>query len=357
MRDNKHNMSDASNLFVGLNADAIRFADADARRRMEPLLSDLTKDKWTVVKNNSSRTVYRFDGTDLKSSQGDVGVLYLKHFHSSSLFHRLLGHMGLSDARCEMKFSRRLSEKGVAVQKVLAAYRHKGVEWLISDGIEPSVPLDKWHTGQLSLGNHSAIRSATVALAELVGKMHACGVIHRDLHCGNILVRHAETGTGKKTELVLMDLHRMLGGRRLSRRSRAANLSQLYHDRRLWTTQSQRLRFLRNYLCASGAEGTIRGWVRLIGMFAGRHSRRLYAQRDRRIFANNRYFSRLGIAGWHTHVILASKRHIPGSAACGHTFTTKDWEKNPVQPGHAVHQRRRYGNQRFAKQLCHSSQA
>ncbi len=321
MTTDKHHMPDASELFVGLDAGAVRFADADARRRLEPLLSGSSDNRWSMVKHNVSRTVYRCEAS------GSAGVLYLKHFHNPSLLHRLGSRIGLSDSRCEMRFSRYLSGNGVPVPKALATCYHKGAEWLISDGIEPSVPADKWHAEKLSAGNHAAIDAAIIALAEMVGRMHACGVIHRDLHCGNVLVRINESSRGRFGGLVLMDLHRMLRRRRLTRRRRAANLAQLFHDRRLWTTRSQRLRFLRRYLRAAGAEGTIRGWVRLIEMLAHRHSRKLHAQRDRRIFATNRYFASLSVAGRRTHVILASKRRLPGSSACEHTFDAEDWLK------------------------------
>ena len=231
-----------------------------------------------------------------------------------------------------MRFSKYLSGNGVPVPKVLATCYYKGAEWLISDGIAPAAPADKWHAEKLSEGNHAAIDAAILALAELIGRMHACGVIHRDLHCGNVLVRTDESAEGRFGGLVLMDLHRMLRRRRLTRRRRAANLAQLFHDRRLWTTRSQRLRFLRRYLRAAGAEGTIRGWVRLIEMLGDRHRRKLHAQRDRRIFATNRYFARLSVAGRRTHAILASKRRLPGSGACEHTFSAEDWQEALSDP-------------------------
>lgn len=312
-------------LLAGLELDAVRFAGKDARRRLEPLLAEWTHRRSageiSLVKHNVARTVFRC------RPEGDPGVLYFKHFHSATLLHRLQRRLGLADALCEMRFSAYLCGVSVPAPKILAACWRNGAEWLISEGIEPSAPADAWHLEQLARGDDAAVRRALIALAELVARMHASGVRHMDLHCGNLLVR-----TGSRPGLVLMDLHRMNRRRRLSRRSRAANLAQLLNDRLLWTTRSQRLRFLRHYLRAAGAEGTLRGWVRVIEPITARYRRRLYAQRERRVFSNNRYFARLGPGGYRAHVVLASKRHVPASRASQLTFTARQWREVLADP-------------------------
>ncbi|OPX24943.1 MAG: hypothetical protein B1H04_01105 [Planctomycetales bacterium 4484_123] len=318
---NKGSMSavQPQQMLSALDDDSVQYRDEAARRRVAALVRSGCR--WSVVKGNVARTVYRGDGGP------GAGVFYLKHFHSPALLHRLRRRLGWSDAGREMRFSEYLSRHRVPVPRVLAACCRGGVAWLITEGIEPAVPADRWHMEALARGDHVAIRRATVALAELVGRMHASGVLHRDLHCGNVLVRPGAPG-----QVVLTDLHRVRRRRRLSRRSRAANLAQLLHDRRLWTTRSQRLRFLRHYLRASGAEGTLRGWVRLIEPLARRHSRRVYAQRDRRIFGRNRYFAPLAAGGYCGQVVLASKRQVPGSRASAVTFRPEDWRDALADP-------------------------
>jgi hypothetical protein len=78
----------------------------------------------------------------------------------------------------------------------VAAVCEGGVEWVATEAVEPSVPADIWHAQRLREGaaGLAAVRQATVALAQLVGRMHAAGVLHQDLHCGNILIREGGDG-------------------------------------------------------------------------------------------------------------------------------------------------------------------
>jgi len=70
---------------------------------------------WRRVKHNTSRTVYRgrIAGRDV----------YLKHFHSRSLIHRLARRLGVSDARCEMRFSQYLTAQGVPTARSPGTWR------------------------------------------------------------------------------------------------------------------------------------------------------------------------------------------------------------------------------------------
>ena len=300
-------------------AGGVVFADEAAAALLGERLAELCRPhggRWEQVKHNASRTVYH----------GRIGPeqVYLKHYHSRALIHRFRRMLGASDAFIEMRFSRYLLSRGVPAVPALAAQCRRGSEWLVTRAVAQSEPADTWHASQLARGRQGqqAVRRATVTLAELIGRMHAAGVIHRDLHCGNILVRTDR----RPVELVLTDLHRAARRRRLPRRVRAGNLAQLYHDRLSFTTRTDRLRFLRHYLRVSGAAGTLRGWHRLVEDFARRHSRRQHRQRDRRVFGNNRYFARVWPArGWRGHVVLASKRRMGGSKAAEMVFAEEAW--------------------------------
>lgn len=323
------------------DSQAVQYVDAQAHRRLGPILLETDGQSnldCSLIKSSISRSVYRCQVG--RAGTGTTSVFYLKKFHNPSLIHRLQRFMGFSDSRCEMRFSKYLLQKEVPVPGVLARYSRNGSDWLLMEAVEPSVSADKWFEEQLARGNYPAIRAATVELARHIGRMHACGVIHRDLHCGNILVRvplrhnglndNSEDEGGSDSSfagLVITDLHRMRYRRHLSRRSKAANLAQLYQDRRYWLSRTEQLRFLKHYLQASRASGNLRGWVELIEMLARAHRRRLNAQRDRRIFKTNRYFASISVSGYRGHVVLASKRYVPGSLAYHHVFTVEDWQK------------------------------
>ncbi|MCD4824839.1 MAG: hypothetical protein K8S55_09530 [Phycisphaerae bacterium] len=278
---------------------------------------------WQLVKQNPSRSVYRgqIDGADV----------YLKHYHGRSLSHRLRRLLGRSDALREMQFAKYLTANGIETPCPLAGRFDSGIEWLLSHAVAPAEAADQWHERTLRQGSAGkrAIQTYIAAIGTLIGKMHSVGVAHWDLHCGNIMLKTSSA----EPQLVLMDLHRMQRRRRLSRRAMAANLAQLFHDRYHFTTRTERLRFLKHYIPASGRGGSLRGWQMLVEDFASRHTKKQYAQRDRRIVGSNRYFTRLKFAaGWRGHVVLASKRQLGGSKAAGLTFTTDQWRKILADP-------------------------
>lgn len=305
------------------------YADEPARQLLDGAvaqIADPTADNWRIVKRNASRTVYR-------GTVADRGV-YLKHFRSRHTLHRLGKAIGHSDALHELAFIQYLRDRGVETTPPLAACCTDGLEWLATEEVAPAMQADSWHAEMLRQGarGRAKIRQAAAELGRLVGRMHRAGVYHCDLHCGNVLVRTDR----EQPELVLIDLHRAKRHRRLSRRLRARNLAHLHHDRRYFTTRSDRLRFLRAYLQASGGPGSLRGWAMQVEMFSARHTRRQHAQRERRTTGNNRYFSRVDLScGWKGHVVLASKRQMAGSKAADCVFTPDQWKQVLADP-HAL---------------------
>lgn len=300
-------------------AEKIRFADASAEALLRPHLAELhhpDRSAWTLVKKNANRTVYR--------GQLEGLTVYLKHYHSRSWDHRLRRRMGGSDALREFRFGLYLRDHNVPTATPLAARCDSQGEWLLTQAVAPAEPADVWHDQQRHEGpaGQKRLRRGVAALGTLIGRMHQAGIVHRDLHCGNVLVRT----NGQSPRPVLMDLHRAYRRRRLSRRRKAANLALLFHDRYNFTTRTERLRFLKHYIAASGSKGSVRGWLFLIDRFARRHTRRQHAQRDRRTEGDNRYFAPVALpGGWRGNVVLASKRRLGGSQAARVEFEKNDW--------------------------------
>ena len=304
---------------------AVRYADEDARRLVEPRLGELADPhgRWRQVKQNASRTVLR--------GQLDGQGVYLKRFHQRSTVHRTARKLGLSDAAHEFDAALNLREHGVTTPEPLAVCCDQGSEWVLTREVDSATPADQWGADrfQRDAKGLAVYRRATVLLGELVARMHNAGVLHQDLHTGNVLVQQTDKGL----DLLLMDLHRTVRRRRLSRLARAKNLAMLYHDRLDFTTRTDRLRFLAAYLRVSGGPGTLRGWTLLVEKFGWAHRRKIFAKRDRRILSEGKYFAPLEIGdGWRGHAVLASKRRLGGSRAAQRTFTAEQWAQALAEP-------------------------
>lgn len=302
-------------------------ADSSARdlvREHIDQFNDPAAAGWRKVKQNASRSVWT---GAIRGQQ-----YFLKQFYSRTFAHRLLRKFGRYESAKELRFMQYLRSKRVETAQPVAARRYAPNEWVVTVAVEPAEPADQWHRRQLRDGRpgQDRIRRITCALGRMIGRMHAAGVIHNDLHCGNVLVtRDAKD----KPSLVLTDLHRVRRARRLSRRARARNLAQLFHDRYDFTTRTDRLRFLRAYLVASQARGTLRGWRILVEHFGYRHRARQNRRRDRRIVGNNRYFHQVRPGrGWSGHVVLDSKRKTTGSLAACMQFTPEQWHEALESP-------------------------
>jgi heptose I phosphotransferase len=307
------------------------YADAAAKALLREHVEALTHPdpaRWELVKQNASRTVRRglIEGQEI----------FLKHFHNTNLAHRLRRLLGRNDAMREMRFSQFLRSHDVLAPAPLAARMGRKGDWLVTKAVAPAVTVDEWNEPNSGLEPRGARakQQAIREIARLIGRMHRAGVLHRDLHCGNLLLQTVGAPAGESSfRAVLMDLHRMSRRRRLSRRQMAKNLASLYHDRVCFTTRTERLRFLKCYLTETRRPGTLHGWAWLVEEFARRHTVSQHVQRDRRTFENNRYFQRVGPArGWRGHVVLASKRHLGGSRAASMVFRAEDWSAVLADP-------------------------
>ena len=279
------------------------------------ILRNPDQHNWELVKQTRDMTVYRGEINGINA--------YIKQFHPQSLTGKIRKALGFKEALREMQFATLLNNAEIHTPRPMAAETGHN-NWLVVRAIEHFMPADKWHIQQLQRGTEGRknIKKANVALARMIGKMHSAGILHCDLHCENLLIR---TDTDKPTP-VLVGLHHLKHHKRLNRRQMARNLSQLYRDRVFFSTRSDQLRFLKQYLSFAPKIGLLWGWLYLIELFALRESDRQYRNEDSRIFATNSFFTKLKLKnGWHGHAILRSNHKPPGSLISDMEFTEADW--------------------------------
>lgn len=312
----------------GYKSGSIVWADkqtAEALRSCASTFNSPLSAGWNKIKHNPSRTVWQ-------GRLPDGREVFLKQFHSRSTLHNIKARFIKSDAKREFEFSRILEANGIATPKVLAYRSDNLSNWILTESLNPALPLDKWHEQQINDGaaGKRRIRLCITMLADLLAKMHAAGIEHQDLHCGNIFLSKHDN----QVQLAVMDLHRIRLHRVMFRRRRSINLALLMHDRLPSTTRTERLKFLRTYIKSSGVKGTLRGWQWLVEFFWEKHAGRLHRQRDRRVLGRkNLYFTRIKLKDhWKGHVILASKRQMLDSQAAKMEFRIIDWQQLLRQP-------------------------
>lgn len=161
---------------------------------------------------------------------------------------------------------RTLVEHGIPVPDAAAAGRTPGGEsFFCSAELEGAVTLE-----DLLSDPRRRCRSRVRRLAELVRRLHAIPMCHRDLYFCHIFVRREDEA------LFLIDLQRLVGGpgRRLRRRWLVKDLAALRHaSDRPGVTRADRLRFLLAYLDRRRVDPEVRAWVRRVERKARRIAR------------------------------------------------------------------------------------
>jgi len=221
----------------------------------------------------------------------------------------------------------------VPVATALKGYRGMGgSSLLITEAVENVEPLNDYWL-RICEDRHRA-NLLSESLARLIARAHQCGFQHDDMHPGNILVRE----TGRRGEVLFVDLHSVRIGRSVSLREVYSNLAQLHQWFRRHSTLTRRWRFLENYIAYRHRFGQASSFARnfsfepkrlvtRVATQAQRHAERLWSKRDRRTRRTGRYFARIRPAGgWRGHVLLRSK-HPPATAqAAALCYTPQQWE-------------------------------
>ncbi len=223
---------------------------------------------------------------------GPHGQLFLKRYKIRGLTDRLKYLVVPSKARKEWRMAHRALRKSIPTPLPLAmAERSKGCflqdALLITQAISPSYPLIEL----ISQGGHEGI---FFQAARLLSQTHKAGLLHQDLHAGNILVGMAEK------KLYLIDLHRSRFVRSVSRRRSIWNLAQFFYSLQASLSPEGKKAFLQQYDDEEDIfKGTLEQGLKEIARQEASLHRRHMKSRTKRCLKESGGFYVAKEDGWH----------------------------------------------------------
>lgn len=251
-----------------------------------------------IVKHGPHRTVYRvaLPGLDCHIKQN-----------------RLLGPRAWlrelvrpAKAHIEYDRARAVAARGIATIQPLAVGYHPpwagpGDSFLVSRTLDGTVPLDAWIHDVFphdAPARQTRVRQEVAhELGRFMAQVHQAGVVHRDLHAGNLLLRL--DGDGRPC-FFLIDLHAVHVGPALHQAQGEANLVLLNRWFALRAGRTDRRRFWESYtrmwqphaprfkVSVAAARQEEDTW---------RSNLEFWRKREQRCLKNNRYYRRIKSAG------------------------------------------------------------
>ena len=276
------------------NDSLLQFADAEPQRRDRITLDGLRWDdaapdasvsldvnaaavlEGVVVKSRRRRRVLRLD----------CGA-YAKEFVYDGIRAIFKRFFGGNAAREAGKFLQ-MSAKGIAVPTLVGWGREtKGLflvrDVLITREIPSAVHLDRFMSQSYPALSFRDRQQFLTQLAEFVRGLHDQGVLHRDMHRGNVMITEA-SGT---YSFFLLDVDRVrLHSQPLSPRQRACNLTPILTN---LASTTRVFRFFRAYgVDTRSAAG--RDFLHLFHHVSFSHRYKIWESKARRCLHTNRYF-------------------------------------------------------------------
>lgn len=297
---------------------------------------------WEMVKKNGAREVWR------ATIAGRA--YYLKYYQRDSWRGAIKSFISGDAAQAEWRGGLFAMQNGIPAARPVALtsrIAREGRIWalLVSEAIEPAQGLDEFWLSIQSDENIRRRREDTghliEILAELIARAHQAGFEHLDMHAANILIQPLAP---RRYRAVLIDLHSARLSTPLSGAAVVRNLAQLNQWFAKHSSLGDRLRFMRAYLRwrnefehvfphARQLDHSFEALSAALMHGARRHADRLWAQRDRRIGRNGRYFARLRLGnGWRGVACVTSKRAVAESRASGLLLTREWWNKQLANP-------------------------
>jgi hypothetical protein len=237
---------------VGQDVPGLLF-DNDGLRLREWLDHGLAR----VVKQGQHRVVYRVILPELD--------FHLKYYPLNNARAFLRQVVRPSKARSEYERTLTVAQRGVPTLEPLAygeCGRAVQASYLISRTLPDVCSLDTFlETGLLSLPmtQQRAVRhSLAVLLGQFVARMHHAGIVHHDLHPGNLLFRLDPDGT---PQVFLIDLHAIQLRSTLNWPCSRDNLVLFNRWFILRANRAERLRFFTAYRrCRAELDGSVFGF-------------------------------------------------------------------------------------------------
>ncbi|MBN1846528.1 MAG: hypothetical protein JW810_12640, partial [Sedimentisphaerales bacterium] len=324
-----------------------------------------------LVKSSPVRQVYRVAWDDRE--------YFVKIYRPAGIYGHIRRLLRPCPAQVEFGHLQIARSRSVPAVKPLAWGRRTtpGRAWaaLITESIGPTESLDEILWREPPVPEDLRLEALAVA-ARLLGRLHCAGILHADLHPGNVLLKSAaakgmdsEGGISERTaadrdetvgqtplesepqtacllEAYISDLQTARfeprGGHASAdpfQRRRMRNAAVLYAGLRHRAGEQGLDHFLREYIRTM--QPTRRGWpddpVRLrrrLERLGDRHDRRVWAGRDRRALRNSRFTRQIGLAGgWRAYVYLQAKRPLPYSPASTMQLSPEQWRIALAEPG------------------------
>jgi tRNA A-37 threonylcarbamoyl transferase component Bud32 len=300
--------SDGANL-VEVRAQGIRWLVPEKYRDRLLGRDGLRLEEWLhsgqarIIKHGPHRTVYRVALPELD--------FYLKHYRLMDARARIREYLRPAKARMEYERAVAVAQRQVPtfVPLGLGECPGPGDSFLVTRSLLDVEAFSSFL--ETTLLGFAAQRQAKLRqrVAEVLGKflarVHDAGIIHRDLHAGNLLVRLEE---GDRPAFYLVDLHDIRIRGTLSWRARRDNLVLLNRWFILRASRSDRLRFFRAYesaLVVSRSE--LPRWDPdgpcQLEIQTWRSNLTFWRHRDRRCLATNRYYERVRSSAARGHAV------------------------------------------------------
>jgi serine/threonine protein kinase len=252
-----------------------------------------------IVKHGPHRTVYRVDLPDL--------CFYLKRNRLPNKRAWLRGLVRPGKARMEYNRALAIASRGIPTITPVGLGEtpgwKPGESWLITEALEDVEPLSSFLEStflSMPANRRTRLRQRIAGcLACFMGHVHDAGIMHNDLHAGNILIRLDDQD---QPHLYLVDLHAVRLGRPLGWCASRDNLVMLNQWFSMRANRSDRLRFWRDYTEARRDSGLVSfftkgqraNWLaRDLERRTWNSNLKFWRNRDRRCVVENRYYRKL----------------------------------------------------------------